>query len=119
MEILMEKIALIQEKLRSYDYAEVFHSNKQRFFHLLHYIKNIGVVAKMEDYEKRKLTIFNQLNFFQLVMGIAIPIIGVSHSDNLPSSAWLLACLPACISVVVLFFNHRHRYEAAQLSYFI
>jgi two-component system sensor histidine kinase/response regulator len=119
MEILLEKIALLQEKIRSFDFADIFHSNKQRAFHFLHYIKNIGVAPTMEDYEKRKLTIFNQLNFFQLLMGICVPFIGLIHSDKLPTSAWLIACLPSCISIAVLFFNYRQKYEAAQLVYFI
>jgi len=119
MEILLEKIASLQGKLRSIDYAERIHSNKKRVFHLLHHIKNIGVVLPMEDYEKRKLTIFNQLNFIQLLLGILIPMVGLIQSDKLPASAWILACLPTLISIVVLYFNYLRKYEAARLAYFI
>ncbi|MFL5809919.1 MAG: sensor histidine kinase [Flavisolibacter sp.] len=73
----------------------------------------------MEDYEKRKLTIFNQLNFIQLLLGILIPMVGLIKSDKLPASAWILACLPTLISIVVLYFNYLRKYEAARLAYFI
>jgi two-component system, sensor histidine kinase and response regulator len=119
MEIFFEKIASLQGKLRSFDVLEIFQTSKKRTLHILEQIKNIGVEDSMDEYEKRKLTIFNQLNFFQLLTGILVPIIGLIHSDQLPTSAWLVACLPSSISITVLLFNHLRKYEAATLSYFI
>ena len=119
MEIFFEKIASLPGKLRAFDILEIFHSSKKRTLLLLEQIKNIGVEESMDEYEKRKLTIFNQLNFFQLLTGILVPIIGLIHSDQLPASAWLIACLPSCISITVLLFNYLRKYESAQLSYFI
>jgi signal transduction histidine kinase len=119
MEILSGKIATLQSKLRSFEYADRFHSFKGRSIHLFNFIKNLGIEGKMDDYEKRKLGIFNQVNFFQLVIGIFIPLLGIFHTDDLPASAWFLASLPACISLVALFLNQRRKYEAAQLFYFI
>ncbi len=36
-------------------------------------IKSIGVTPEMEEYEKRKMSIFNQLNFLGIVTGIIVP----------------------------------------------
>jgi signal transduction histidine kinase len=93
---------------------------------LLHYpsrslqrIKVLGFVEKMDEYEKRKLGVFNQLNFFQFLTGVFIPIMGMLHKDHLPIKGWIVACLPPCISLLVLYLNHLRKYEAALLSYFI
>jgi two-component system, sensor histidine kinase and response regulator len=86
----------------------------------LHYsVKIIGASTTMDEYEKRKLGIFNQLNFFQLVTGICIPVIGLYHNKKFPESAWLMASLPACISIIVLWLNASRRYEAGIIFYFI
>jgi signal transduction histidine kinase len=119
MEILHQKIELIQERFRSINLREAFQSMQQWFQRTLQQVKNIGIVERMDDYEKRKLGIFNQLNFFQLLAGVLVPVIGLLHKDQLPLSAWLLASLPCSISLVVLVLNRFTKYEAAQLCYFI
>ena len=73
----------------------------------------------MDDYEKRKLSIFNQLNFFQLVTGIVIPIAGAIGNRHFPLIAWTVACLPALISVLVLALNARRQYDLAKIAYFV
>lgn len=119
MEILLEKITAIQQKLRSFEFGELLKLLKHTTTKTLLQIKNIGIAGKMDNYEKRKLSIFNQLNFLQLFVGILIPVIGLLHNDSLPFSIWILACLPCSISVVVLLLNHLKKFEAAQLCYFI
>ena len=73
----------------------------------------------MDDFEKRKLGIFNQLNFFQLLTGIAIPIAGLSRNHHLPMMAWIMACIPAVVSLLVLVLNSRREYYLAQIAYFV
>jgi two-component system, sensor histidine kinase and response regulator len=119
MEILTGKISFLNEKLRSIDLGEVLQSIKKSFANSIQFIKNLGIAGQLDDYERRKLRVFNQLNFFQLLTGILIPLIGILHQDKIPSSAWWLACVPVVISVVVLFLNFYQKYEAAQLVYFI
>jgi two-component system sensor histidine kinase/response regulator len=82
-------------------------------------IKGLGFTANMDDFEKRKLGIFNQLNFFQLLTGIAIPIAGLSRNHHLPMMAWIMACIPAVVSVLVLVLNARREYYLAQIAYFV
>lgn len=119
MEILIEKIAAIPGKIRSIFFSEIFRSIKDASINILQLIQNIGVIERMDDFEKRKLIIFNQLNFFQLLIGVLIPFIGMLHSDKLPAEAWLLSCLPSSISTVVLLLNYLKKYEGALLIYFI
>jgi len=82
-------------------------------------IMGIGFNPQMGDYEKRKLRIFNQLNFFQLVTGILIPVLGLVQNHKLPMEIWLIASIPALVSVLVLWLNARHYHYIAQLAYFV
>ena len=92
---------------------------RQKAFSLLQKIKTIGLSETMDDYEKRKLGIFNQINFLQLLTGFIIPMLGFLRSDGISFKIWLTACLPAVTSIVILYLNHLRKHEAALLSYFI
>jgi two-component system sensor histidine kinase/response regulator len=92
---------------------------RQKSLHILEKIKSIGFTESMDDYEKRKLGIFNQLNFLQLLTGILIPMIGCWRNGSLPVSIWVTACLPAITSVLILYLNNRQKYLAAHFSYFL
>jgi len=89
------------------------------FRNLQQKIKTIGFTPALGDYEKRKLGIFNQLNFLQLLTGILIPAVGLLPNKNLPTSVSIVACLPAVLSLFSLCFNHLRKYELALLTYFI
>jgi two-component system sensor histidine kinase/response regulator len=82
-------------------------------------VKTIGSASAIDEYEKRKLGIFNQLNFFQLITGMIIPIAGSLTNRHFPPIAWIVACMPALISVVVLTLNQRGRYDVARIVYFV
>ena len=82
-------------------------------------IKAIGTTDQLEYYEKRKLRVFNLLNFFQLIFGIAIPISAAMSSHKISTLGWVAACMPALVSVLVLFLNSRRSYEVSTLCYFI
>ena len=92
---------------------------RRRILVLLRFIKNIGVSPAMDDYERRKLGIFNLLNFFQIVTGLLVPAVGLFNQHHAPVMAWLLAPTPAFISIVVLWLNARRKQEAAMIAYFI
>ena len=82
-------------------------------------IKAIGSTDQLEYYERRKLRVFNLLNFFQLIFGIAIPISAAMSSHKISTLGWVAACMPALVSVLVLFLNSRRSYEVSTLCYFI
>jgi len=107
------------EKIKSLGLAEKVDIINTRSFKTLGSIKSIGFTANMEDYEKRKLGIFNLLNFFQLVIGILVPVCGLFTGEKIPLMAWLIAGLPAFISILVLWLNATYRYEAGMIAYFI
>ena len=119
MEIFYQKIQYLHEKLRLADMMRTMDPILQYPFQLLSRIKVLGSDNEMSEYEKRKLAVFNQLNFFQLLTGTLLPVLGMMHADKLPASAWIIACLPALTSVVVLFMNYIHRYDSALLTYFL
>lgn len=119
MEIVFQKIQHLQDRVRSADFPKTIESFLHYPAQVLGKIKVLGFAEEMGEYEKRKLGIFNQLNFFQLLTGILIPLIGLLYRKQVPLSAWLIACLPACTSAVVLWLNRLRKYEASLLTYFI
>jgi signal transduction histidine kinase len=99
--------------------AQLLEGAKHKISELLGKVWNIGYSTTLDDYEKRKLGIFNQLNFFQIITGILVPIIAFLTSKKFPFGDWYVAVLPACISIVVLLLNSLNKYLAALLCYFI
>ena len=94
-------------------------SPKQRILAYVEQIKSIGFSDDLEDYEKRKLGIFNLLNFVQLISWILIPLIGMFTVANFPTNAWIIAILPGIVSIAVLMMNARHQHRMALMLYFI
>lgn len=94
-------------------------SVKQKILQFLKKISAIGYTTTLDDYEKRKLGIFNQLNFFQLITGIIVPVIAFLTSKQFPFKGIYVAVLPSVISLFVLALNFFHKYQAALLCYFI
>src|SRR5579859_1310998 len=82
-------------------------------------VRQTGFTSSMDDYEKRKLSIFNQLNFLQLITGIIVPIAGLYHSQKFPAMMWVVAAMPPFISILVLWLNARYQHYLAQMSYFV
>ncbi|HEX2608188.1 MAG TPA: HAMP domain-containing sensor histidine kinase, partial [Flavisolibacter sp.] len=119
MDAIFQKLEQFQSKLRSLPFGETLDSFGSFLHKHLLQIKRIGSTSTMDDYERRKLGIFNQLNFFQLLTGLFIPVLGLFHHDKLPVSAWIFACLPGLTSILVMTLNHYRKFEIALLSYFI
>lgn len=82
------------------------------------FIKSIGITTAMEEYEVRKLSIFNQLNFFGLVMGFVVPLISLFALKHLPPLAWYAAGSPVAIGIIVLWLNYERYYELGRIVYF-
>ncbi len=82
-------------------------------------ITSLGFTEAMDDYDKRKLGIFNLLNFFQLITGLIVPLAGAFTDDKLTLFSWYISSLPTFISILVLALNSARRYEEALLAYFL
>ena len=119
MEIVNQKIVSTQEKSGSLALTDFLESIRQHFAASSKPLTAFAFTAGLDDYEKRKLTVFIQINFFQLITGFVVPLIGLQHTDRLPTSAWLIACLPACIPILVLCLLFLRFYHVALLIYFI
>jgi len=105
-----------QQKIK---FAAIFDSINKNVFGFLTTIKNIGITPDMSAVEKSKLGIFNQLNFFQFVTGILVPVLGLLKADRFPLGGWIIVCLPALVSILVLVLNHYRKHDLALLTYFV
>ncbi len=91
----------------------------QKSHHFLDEIKSLGFTRTMDELERGKLSVFNQLNFFQFIMGIVVPMICFFGNYKFPIGAFFIASLPAWVSLVVLYLNFYYRFEAGMITYFI
>lgn len=81
-------------------------------------VRNVGSAPGMGNYEKRKLNVFNQLNFIGILCGLFIPFAGLFDTQELPPVAGLVAFSPALISSCVLWLNHKQKHDLARMIYF-
>lgn len=106
-------------KIKSIDVSNIYALLKRKVLDVFYFIQSVGFTVSLDENEKRKLGIFNQLNFFQLITAIIVPVSVISHSHKLSSEAWLIACIPALINIAVFVLNSQYKYQAALLCYFI
>src|ERR1700720_2260666 len=91
----------------------------KKILHFQNYIRNIGYRSSLGSFEKRKLGIFNLMNFLGLLIGLTIPFMALFTKGSLPLSFWFLACSPALISLLVFTANYHEKYEFSRMCYFI
>ena len=92
---------------------------KQNLISLLQWIRTLGYKETMEEYELRKLGIFNLLNFFQLLSGLFIFITCLFYQEEFSGWICLLSCLPLLVSFLVLYLNSEYKHKTALIAYFI
>ena len=117
--LIYQELLQLPGKIKSIQVREIPTDIKLSVLKFLKDIKCLGFTASMDDYEKRKLGIFNQLNFLQLVTGILVPLAGLTGYGKLPPTTWVCAISPAFVSLSVLWLNANHKYTAALISYFL
>lgn len=118
LQILQQRL---QRKIRSREIPGASRSIQKKALQFLEQVRSIGCTDLLEDYEMRKLRIFNQLNFFQLISGIIAPLMAIlsSSAKFFPAEAWYITTSPALISILVLVLNANYKYQTARLCYFI
>ena len=111
----------LHKVFRSIEFFERGRSTQKTSLHFLERVRTIGASTSLDDYEKRKLRIFNQLNFFQLITGVIAPLMAILSSTGkfFPADSWYITTFPALISILVLVLNANRKYQAALLCYFI
>jgi two-component system, sensor histidine kinase and response regulator len=107
------------KRVRSTDVRELPSYLQEHLLDLDSRVRAIGISEDLDDFEKRKLGLFNQLNFLGLITGIIAPMAGIFNDHRLPVISWVIAFLPGITSMLVLFLNHHRRYAIATTSYFI
>lgn len=118
MEISYQRILRLPGKINLPRLKQIHHAIKRSVLDLFHSIKSLGYSDSLDDYEKVKLGIFNQVNFFQSISGVFILFTCLFHRE-LPWWACVLAALPVLVCLLVLYFNKECRYQSALITYFI
>src|ERR1700733_375657 len=119
VELVKQKSFKFFRKIKSTGIQEQIGMLGTRSHDFMEDIKSIGRTTTMDDYDKRKLSIFNQMNFFQLVTGLLIPISFLFGGGKYPVESVFIACFPACLSLLVLCLSIFYKYEAGMITYFI
>ena len=109
----------LAKRIGSINYRELPTYSKKQLWELDSKIRSIGSAEGMDDFEKRKLGLFNQLIFLGLITGIIAPIAGIFNDHKLPTISWVIAFLPGIVCMLVLLLNHNRKYEIAMLGYFV
>ena len=114
-----ERLPQIFLQLRNRSFHERMEIFSQKSHHFLDEIKSLGFTRTMDELEKGKLSVFNQLNFFQFITGIIVPLTCFFGNYKFPIASFFVASLPAWVSLIVLYLNFYFRYEAGMITYFI
>ena len=109
----------LAKRIGSINYRELPTYSKKQLWQLDSKVRAIGRAENMDDFEKRKLGLFNQLIFLGLITGIIAPIAGIFNDNKLPTIAWVVAFLPGMVCLLVLLLNHNRKYEIAMMGYFV
>lgn len=112
-------VDLLHESVSSYYELNIHSKFLHKVFRAIERIRLLGVTPGMEHYERRKLKVFNLLNLFQLIFGIFIPVTAALARPNISVVGWIAACMPAFVSLLVLYLNSRKLKEVGTLCYFI
>lgn len=119
MELSQIRLHHLLGKLKTPKISKPNIPTKEYFISLLHRIKTLGFTKAMEEYELRKLGIFNQLNFIQAVSGVFIFFTCLFYHKQFSGWNCLLSMLPLLVSILVLYLNSRYQHQKALIAYFI
>jgi two-component system, sensor histidine kinase and response regulator len=116
---LKERSLQFFQQLKNVSLHDRVEALTQKSQHFLEEIKSLGFTRTMDELERGKLSVFNQLNFFQFITGIVVPLICFFGNYKFPIGAFFIASLPAWVSLLVLYLNFYIRFEAGMITYFL
>jgi two-component system, sensor histidine kinase and response regulator len=119
MEFLLQRLHHLQLRLHGFESLQFIKWLRENFGTVFSQVLNIGITNALSDYQKRKLRVFNLINFMQIIAGTLIPVLGFASNPKLGVGGVFIACLPALVSILVFYLNHQLKYELALLFYFI
>src|SRR5580704_9402455 len=114
-----EKLSKSYDQIKNRSLQNRIEAFSQKSQHFLEEIKSLGFTRTMDELDRGKLRVFNQLNFFQFVTGVIVPLICFFGNFKFPITSFFVASLPAWVNLVVLYLNFYFRYEAGMITYFI
>jgi len=84
-------------------------------------IRYFGYTPLLNGHEKRKLGIFNLMNFsFGFILGILIPLMTWSGGSHFPCFVWCcVSAGPLSISAIAAICISHNKYEQARISFFL
>ncbi len=117
MELSHQRILRLPGKFALPHIKRLHISLRRSVVSLFRNVKTLGYTESLDDYEFLKLGIFNQLNFFQIIVGLFISLTCV-FSKQFPAWAGIVAMLPVLASVLVLHLNKQYKHQAARNAFF-
>src|SRR5688572_3650293 len=102
METIFQYPSQLQERFKTVLRQAHQLNLSEQIFQFVHQTRSMDVHSKLSEYEKRKLGVFNLLNFFQLISGIIIPLCGILSNSSFSTGIWMVICLPPLTSAIVL-----------------
>ena len=117
LQVLLRKPPI--NRLRSFLFEKTLNVPVRKSIQLLSVIRSLGVTDSLDEHERSKLAIFNQLCFFQLLTGTVLPLFAFLEKGHMSTGALLLTCLPATVSFAVLLLNALKKFETAFYVYFL
>ena len=105
--------------VKAFDLPSRMEALSQRSQQFLEEIKSLGLTKTMDELEKGKLSVFNQLNFFQFIAGLLVPLVCLLQNHPFSLGSFIIACLPAMVNLVALYLNFSILSEAGMFAYFI
>lgn len=118
MEISHQRILRYPGKVALPQIRKIHFSLKKNYFKLIKDIKSFGYTDSLDEYDLVKLSIFNQINFFQFLAGSLI-LLTCFFNQRFPLWSCYIAALPASVSVLVLYLNKIYKHQAALVTYFV
>ena len=97
-------------------YLKRFQNN---FVDLHDHICSQGVTNELDETQRRRLLLLNQINILQFITSLLIPFLALFKTRGVSISSFCISLAPVFVCAIVLTLNGLKRYNSALLSYFI
>ena len=78
-----------------------------------------GVTNELDETQRRRLLLLNQINILQFITSLLIPFLALFKTRGVSISSFCISLAPVFVCAIVLTLNGLKRYNSALLSYFI
>ena len=78
-----------------------------------------GVTNELDETQRRRLLLLNQINILQFITSLLIPFLALFKTRGVSISSFCISLAPVFVCAIVLTLNGLRKYNSALLSYFI